>query len=213
MKHFHPFLFLFTLSLLSGCGSEITPVHEKNEVIQIREKFNDWKKEMIRKGIFFGKDSCDPNFCAKNIERLISQQGIPDTNEINYLFADINKDRKLDGLITFRPILCSATTPLTCGQFRVLILSGKDGYRTDDTYFSHIKMDTIAFRIGDLEILGMSDDQFFGVCDIMINKKYEQDERIPAQTRKLPVIIKFTNRELLLLDQEPSNGGAVMMTR
>jgi hypothetical protein len=187
---------------VAGCF----PEEEKSELQLIDAAFHQWKEEAVRKGKFLGIDSCNPEYIGLHglRPRYLAARGIPDTG-ISYLYADINKDGRMDGLALFHTKLCHATTPHTISQSQLLILSGKKGYSANDSFFASIKLDTIKYRAGDIHILGMSSERFFGICEIQVNKNSPQDERVFSHSRKLPIAITWPGKELILLDDEPSN--------
>lgn len=75
---------------------------------QIKQLFADWQKNEIKLGHFWAIDTCNPNyFSQRDFTGTIDQElGIPDSNEINFSFGDLNDDGKLDGLATFTPSQC-----------------------------------------------------------------------------------------------------------
>ena len=120
---------------------------------------------------YYTKDSCNPLSYANNLRngKLDRSIGLPDSSQIDYFFADVNNDKQLDGLITFNPICCACTdTNIIMTQSHILVISDKNNYVVNDTFFRHIISDTLPVDYA-FEIDSMSSNRFFGA--LMISNK------------------------------------------
>jgi hypothetical protein len=108
----------------------------KSEYTQIVNKFEEWKKDRYKKGIYATERNCDPDTVLKAGYKG-PEMGIP--IDIHISFTNINDDNKLDAIITFNPVQCDGGNALMNAQIRVLILSNSADYAADDSYIDKIE--------------------------------------------------------------------------
>ena len=104
--------------------------------------------------------------CAKKNKTLPSDQAFPDSSKIKFMFADINDDKKLDGLVTFGRQCCACTVPVGMPQSQILILSNENGYAITDSFF----VDIYKNMKGNIYIDSISTDKFFGTLDKYVTR-------------------------------------------
>ena len=103
---------------------------------QISEIFNQWKISQLSTGKFATENACNPDSALKDSSNS-PMMGIP--KEVKFIYSDINQDGILDGLALFEPEQCDGGNALMSAQFRVLILSGANGYKIDDTLIGNVE--------------------------------------------------------------------------
>ncbi|MBI3500967.1 MAG: hypothetical protein HY063_04155 [Bacteroidetes bacterium] len=123
-------LFIFFSVILLACSHQ-------SDKDKIRQAFSEWVEKKLNQSNFVPKDSCNPSYVVRHLAKgkPIVDMALPENKKIKFLFADINNDNELDGLVTFRRRCCSCTVPVAMPQSQVLILSGENGYTVNDTFF------------------------------------------------------------------------------
>lgn len=154
------FMFLI-ITILFGCNSN--PVKTKGGDVEIEDTkpitdtFNQWLLEQTKKGVFFGKDSCNIDFIIKhNINTMPLM--IPDSTNTGFWFGDVNGDKKKDGLVTFIADLCDGGNGAMWTQYQVLVLSNDSGYSVNDSFFDSLGSGFEGFIHAD----SLSVNTFFG---------------------------------------------------
>jgi hypothetical protein len=137
----------------TGISPSVNPEEQKEIVSQ----FNLWKSRQYQDAVFATENNCNPDSSVKHGDKG-PVMGIP--KEIQILYADINQDGKTDGLILFSPDQCDGGNALMFAQIRVLILSGRNGYTTDDKYIDNKER---LVKKGWLNITRVSDCSFYGI--------------------------------------------------
>ena len=126
---------LFILVGVPGCKKKSGGNCQKKK---IKTAFNNWAAKETKAGNYWAKDSCNTDFFKKlkadvQMDHVI---GIPDN--INYSFSDLNGDGIMDGLVTFIPKQCNCTTENNWTQYQMLVISDKNNYSVQDTFFNTI---------------------------------------------------------------------------
>lgn len=157
----------------------------KSDYATIISRFEQWKTLQYKKGVFVQGNRCNPDSVSVPGYKG-SEIGIP--NDIDVFFTDINRDGRLDALVTFRPLQCDGGLALMNHQVRVLVLSAKSGYVIDDTLIDNIAR---AHKRGWLVVESVSQGTIYGTY-------FEQrasDGRGNASIRR-PFGIDFSSRQL-----------------
>jgi len=101
---------------------------------KIRKLFKNWEAKEIRLKHFFAEDSCNPSYYEKHEgdNSYNGGWGFPDSTRIEFSFADLNGDGKLNGLVTFVPDQCDGGNASMWTQLQIFFISGKKKYRITD---------------------------------------------------------------------------------
>jgi len=108
----------------------------KDDYVKILNKFQQWKSSQYKTGRFATERNCIPDTVTKENYKG-PEMGIP--KDIDIFFTDLNKDNKIDALITFHPDQCDGGNALMNAQIQIIILSKGLTYAVDDTYISKIE--------------------------------------------------------------------------
>ena len=149
------------------------------------------------------KDSCNQTFCAEQTEKTHMPYfpvAFPDSGKFSFMFADVNNDNKLDGLVTFNPKCCNCSGSDFVSQSRVILLSNKETYDVNDTFFNDIKPEFTDREYYLDEILGINEHGFFGTMEVQTSEVDPKDVRSPMHTHRMPIEITFPARKLIFLD-------------
>lgn len=120
---------LFLLLFLTGCSNRISDNRQLENINKIKQAFNEWKTNEIKLRHFIHPDSCNWEYVSKlKIEGIQDLWSIPDSADINYSFADLNKDSIVDGLVYFCPSQCDGGNGSVWFRFQILIISNNDNY-------------------------------------------------------------------------------------
>ncbi|HEY4799191.1 MAG TPA: hypothetical protein VII99_08970 [Bacteroidia bacterium] len=190
-------IFLISASvILSSCTNDKN-AQKKSEEVTIERVFRNWRENAVIQGDFCPKDSCTSSYFSKHKKntKLGEGLGLPDTNKFHFMFADLNDDKQLDALVTFHPVCCTCndTTGKVVPQAQVIILSSKNGYTSDNTFFDHLFADSLSINI---DIDSVSANKFYGTY-FKIGKQdtsveqYQKSISIAFDTKK----IKFISRK------------------
>jgi hypothetical protein len=146
MTRFSIVLFFWVLTGFAFCDNAnrqkatSEQIDNMTERKKIKELFMDWQKQEIKAKRFFPKDWCNGDSVLKyitreNLNNLVGMiYGFPsDSTEYKFSFADLNNDRKLDGLVVFTPVQCDGGNGSIWTQWQVFLLSKNDNYNITDT--------------------------------------------------------------------------------
>jgi hypothetical protein len=188
-------MFKIIIQIIAGITFLLLPSNEllaqsKNEYILILNKFEQWKSMQFKKGVYATENKCNPDTVIKKGYHGPTI-GIP--NDIDISFTDINNDNKLDAIITFNPDQCDGGNALMNAQIRVLILSSKAAYTTDDTYIDKIES---GLKKGWLNIEKATYGTFFGTY----YEYKEADGRCCPSIRR-PFTIDYKTNKLEFTDK------------
>ena len=149
-----PIFYILIISLLASCKSgqvKDTSIVDNIERNNLKKYFISWKENEIAKGNLVPEDSCFPaRYVEHDIEALIENMwAVPDSSQINYSYADINSDGKLDQLVCFIPSQCDGGNASMWTQLEVLTVSENGKYKTStnlgDGMFSVVGKDSTGF--------------------------------------------------------------------
>ncbi|MGB4776025.1 MAG: hypothetical protein WBP45_12680 [Daejeonella sp.] len=164
----------------------------KSEHVQIIEKFEQWKIIQFNKRTYIPGQDCNPAIAVKKgYDGTI--RGIPKNLEV--FFTDINSDKKVDALITFRPEQCDGGNALMNTQSRVLILSKGEDYVIDDTSIDNIED---VFKAGSwLIIEGAAEGAFYGAY-----YEYKDTDGHCCPSIKRPFSVDFKTKMMTFADEK-----------
>lgn len=171
-------LFLFTLHSLQAQSTA--------EYTQVLSRFEQWKSAQYTAGKYARPANCKLEIVTKD-GYSGPESGIP--KDMSVYYSDINRDGKIDGLITFNPVQCDGGNALMNAQARVLILSKGTGWVTDDKYIESIE----AKKDGWLSVSGVMDGTIFGTYFA-----YGTDDPRCCPSIKKPFTIDYKTKKLLI---------------
>ena len=148
-----PILLLFIFSIIFSCNNSETiqktysPPDHLSDVDKIKNVFLRWQRNEIDLKHFLHSDSCDVDWFDFNPlpSDFIGMNGMiygfpKESNDYKYVFADLNEDGTLDGLILFHPRQCDGGNSSNWTKLSVLITSENGNYLVND----NIQVDTFS---------------------------------------------------------------------
>lgn len=189
------------LIIFASCGKEEeAPAIKINpeEVKILKTLFAEWQQNEIAEHRFWAADSCYPDwFLEHEFEGTLSEMwGFPDSSELNFSYADVNVDGKLDQLVTFVPVQCDGGNGSIWIQFEVFTVSDSNNYKTEpylgEGIFSAFGKDTSGFYWYD----SIAPNKIFGR---FINFLGGDGYCCPSVIR--PIIIDYKTREVIYMGE------------
>jgi hypothetical protein len=174
-------------------GNPVTKRIYTPEQDSLQQLFAEWRQNEISAGNFWDTDSCYPSFVmnSKFDGPINSMWGIPEVEECNFSYADLNDDGKTDQLVTFNPSQCDGGNASMWTQIQVLFLSGETGYTTEVS------------SENDFGTSASDDGGFYHYDSIGINKvygtyyKFTTDDGHWCPGTIQPVIINYSEQKVI----------------
>jgi hypothetical protein len=180
------------LFIATGCKQVSPSGKDQTEQSKIKSCFNTWVSNEIAAGRYWAMDSCNVEYFKKykNTSRVDHAVGIPDSSKIRFSFSDVNKDGVLDGLVTFNPVFCDCRERNGWTQYQFLVLSLKNSFAVNDTFFSSIGNTLKGFY----QLSGIENEKFTGIY-----YEFHEGEVQCCPTIERPIAISYKTRELEFL--------------
>ncbi len=175
-----------------GC-SRVNPAgKDLTEQSKIKTFFNTWVSKETAAGRYWAMDSCNVAFFKKyksesHVDHAVE---IPDSSKISFSFSDVNKDGVLDGLVTFNPVFCDCTEGNSWTQYQFLVLSIKNSFAVNDTFFTSIGNTLKGFY----QLTGIENEKFTGIY-----YEFHEGEAHCCPAVERPIAISYQTRELEFL--------------
>lgn len=161
-------LLRYILVVFVFAGNFFGAVAQKNEQQKIQKVFDQWLCDEFAHETYIAANNCDQSISFKEYSARFNRYVYLPGN-IKFHFLKLNKDSKVDAVITFYPFSCIERESgkfLFTPQVQLLVLSEKNNYTVDSTFFKNIFSD---FKnrpdIGIFSIDSVSNGDFYGLCN------------------------------------------------
>ncbi len=154
---------------------------------KIQNAFKQWQQLQIEGNEFVSAGNCNYDFVTSHEEYSLVL-GFPDEMEFDY--ADLNEDQKVDALVTFIPEQCDGGNLTAWMQYQILVLSNDSGYHVLDDFFEKVKIDT---ESGFYHLDSLDHQTFYGTY-----YDFNDDDGYCCPSIQKPLIIDFNTQKVVI---------------